>query len=964
MKIVHPVDFRRKFFGGRLKIKNYPKWIPLGQYLTLLYYNQERVGRSYSSRVKWGEEFHLKNFMPRSKKGNSWLNLLRSKRFRRRRPRGKISLLKRLLYYLPVLGFFGLIGITLVLVGSFALIARDLPSPDKVVRREGFATKIYDRNDNLLYDVFKEAKRVPVTLDQVPDYLKQATIAIEDKEFYSHSGFSLKGITRSVFRLVVYQRIQGGGSTLTQQLVKNVLLTPTQTFSRKYKELILTLQIEKKYSKDEILQMYLNETPYGGTAWGVAAAAEHYFDKNVSELDLIESAILAGLPQRPSSYSPFSGDLWQDRTMAVLRRMREDNYITFEEEADSIEKLDQVLFRSEGGVMAAPHFVIYVKNLLAEKFGEELVEMGGLKVKTTLDLDFQEKAEEIVKAEIEKTAAINITNGASVVISPESGQVLAMVGSRDYFDEDYEGKFNVVTQGLRQPGSTIKPVTYAAGFKKGYTASTLLMDVKTDFPVAGQEDYTPVNYDGKYRGPIKVREALGNSINVPAVKMLAMVGIKPVLSLASQMGMSTLTPTRENLARFGFSVTLGGGEVLPIEMASSYLSFANGGIKKDPVSILKVEDKDGRVLFEHREIEGERVLTEGEAFIISDILSDNNARVITFGTNSGLVIPGRKVAVKTGTSNDKRDNWAIGWTPKTLVLVWVGNNDNSMMKAVASGISGATPIWRKIMINAIDQFGFEDFSVPRDIVSAEIDQLSGYRAHDGYPSRTEYFIKGTEPNINDPIHLKLKLCHQTGELATPPQVAQGDFEEKEFLAFREEDPVSTDGTNRWQEGILAWIALHDDQKYHPPTEYCQEGGVIEIAIDSPANRTTVENDFPIKIKATGIRKIIEVKVYVNGEEKKRFTNKPYQLDLNLPDGTYTIKVVAKDSKGDTGEREAEIGVNLPWDWQPSPTPTVTPTPTLTPTLTPTPTTPTTAPTVTNTPTATATPTGTVSPMPT
>ncbi|MBU2592885.1 transglycosylase domain-containing protein, partial [Patescibacteria group bacterium] len=608
--------------------------------------------------------------MLRLRKNSHWLNLIRFKRLRRRRTGNQVSLVKRLIYYLPVLGFFGIVSGFFFFLIAFAWVAKDLPSPDKVVRREGFATKIYDRNDNLLYDVFRQVKRLPVDLDQVPDYLKQATIAIEDKEFYSHQGFSLRGIARAFFNIVVHQKIQGG-STLTQQLVKNVLLTSSRTLSRKYRELILTLQIERKYTKDEILQMYLNEAPYGGTAWGVGAAAEHYFNKNVSELNLAESAVLAGLPQRPSVYSPFSGDLWQDRTMAVLRRMKEDGYISEEQESETIDLLDEIVFSSPEGLFRAAHFVMYVKDLLARDFGEELVELGGLKVKTTLDLQLQEGAEEIVGSEIEKVEELNITNGAAVVIDPDNGEILAMVGSKDYFDENYDGKFNVITQALRQPGSAIKPVTYLTGFKKGYTASTLLMDTRTVFPVPAQEDYIPVNYDGKYRGPMLVREALGNSINVPAVKMLAMVGIKSMLSVASEMGISTLEPTKENLARLGLSVTLGGGDVAPIELASAYLSFANGGIKKEPVAILKVEDKDGKVIFENKAVEGRRVLSEGEAFLISDILSDNKAREITFGLNSGLLISGKKVAVKTGTSNDKRDNWVVGWTPDVLTLVWV-----------------------------------------------------------------------------------------------------------------------------------------------------------------------------------------------------------------------------------------------------------------------------------------------------
>jgi len=881
--------------------------------------------------------------------------LLNRKR-RRRRKVTRFSWQKRVLYFLPVISFSLFIILVPVSVLAFAWVAKSLPSPNKVVRREGFATRIYDRNGELLYDVFREVKRTPVKFSDIPDHLKWATIAVEDKNFYSHPGFSFRGIARAVFNIVFRHRLQGG-STLTQQLVKNVLLTPKRTFSRKIKEFILALQIEKKYNKDEILLMYLNESPYGGTAWGVGAAAEQYFGKNVRDLTLVESAILAGLPQRPSVYSPFAGDAWQERTKTVLRRMREDGYIEDKQEERAVADFKQVRFNTDKSLFKAPHFVMYLKKILAKKYGEDMVEQGGLKVKTTLDLEFQKQTEKIVEEELKKVAYLNITNGAVIVLDPRNGEILSMVGSKNYFDQQNQGNFNVIAQGLRQPGSAIKPVTYVTGLKKGYTAATLLMDTRTVFPIVGQKDYVPVNYDGKYRGPLAVRYALGNSINVPAVKMLAMVGLKEMLTVASDMGISTLAPTKENLRRLGLSVTLGGGEIKPIELAAAYCSFANGGIKREATGVLLIKDRGDKVIWQQKSLGEKRVLSPGESFLISDILSDNGARLITFGEHSGLVIPGRKVAVKTGTTNDKRDNWAIGWTPNILVLAWVGNNDNSPMKKVASGISGATPIWRRVMMAAIDRFGYQEFSVPQEIVSAEVDKVSGYRAHDGFPSRMEYFIKGTVPVGEDPIHVKLKVCPQSGKLATPPQIARGEYEEREFFAFKEEDFFSSDGKNRWQEGVLNWLFEHkkDDPRYHPPTEYCEEGGVIEVAINSPADKSTVENNFPVKLKAKGVKKIVEVKVFVDGQEKKVFTAKPYEFDLTLPDGLYVVKAVAKDEDGRTGEREIKIGVNLPWDWEPSPTPAATSTPTLTPTLTPAATSlPTSTPELTVTPTPTET----------
>ncbi len=864
---------------------------------------------------------------------NQWFEIFKLKKRGRKK---KLPFKKKILYYLPIVGFFTVVLFILFSLAAFAWVAKDLPSPDQVVRKEGFATQIYDRNGELLYDVYDQAKRRPIKFDDIPQELKQATIAIEDKNFYTHTGFSIRGIARAMFNIVIHRRLQGG-STLTQQLVKNVLLTHQRTLLRKWREFILALQIERKYTKDEILQMYLNEAPYGGPAWGVEAAAERYFDKSAKDLSLIESAFLAGLPQRPTIYSPYQGEEWKGRTEAVLRRMRQDGYISEEEHEKALDAIENLEFGSPQGILKAPHFVAYIRNLLADQFGEKLVEGGGLRVTTSLDWQLQERTEEIVSEQIEAVEYLNISNGAAVVLDPQTGQILAMVGSRDYESDEIEGKFNVITQALRQPGSAIKPVTYVTGLQRGYTASTLLMDVRTVFPQKGNQDYIPVNYDGSYRGPIQVRYALGNSINVPAVKMLAMVGLESMLDTAEEMGMSTLAPSEENLKRLGLATTLGGGEVKPIELGSAYLAFANGGIRREPVGLLKVEDHEGKVLYEYRQLEGKRVLSSGEAFIISDILSDNQARAMTFGQTSGLVIGNRRVAVKTGTTNDMKDNWAVGWMPNALVLSWVGNNDNTPMTRVASGISGATPVWRNIMIEVINKYGYEEFSQPSDVVTAEVDSVSGYQAHNDFPSRTEYFIKGTVPNQADPIHVMLKLCPQTEQLATPPQIARGEYIEKEFFKFKEEDPVSWDGKNRWQEAVLNWMHEQDDPRYHPPTEYCDdEGGAIEINVESPEDRSTVGNKLGVKLKVVGINDIEEVIVYLNDEEKKSFSSRPYEFDLTLDDGTYTLKARARDSEDNTFEREVKFGVNKPWDWSPSPTPTPTPVEEIEPTATPTP----------------------------
>ncbi len=810
-------------------------------------------------------------------------------------------------------------------LGLFAYYAKDLPSPDKVLRREGFATKIYDRNGKLLYDVFSGERRNPVDIDQVPLVVKQATISIEDKNFYKHGGFDIGGILRGAFRSIFLGQLQGG-STLTQQLVKNVLLTQQRTMTRKLKEFILTVQVERKYTKDQILQMYLNEAPYGGTAWGIASATDMYFGKTVDQLSLTEAAILAGLPQSPSRYSPNTGKLYVDRAKAVLRRMREDGYVTRNQELEASSQLEKVQFATQSGLLKAPHFVFYVRSILVERYGEKQVEEGGLRVTTTLDLDLQEAAQAAVTEEVAKVKNLKITNGAAVAMDPKTGQILAMVGSRGWSDPNYDGKYNV-TLASRQPGSAIKPVVYLAGLRKGYTASTLLMDTKTSFPGGDKPEYVPENYDGKFRGPILVREALGNSINVPAVKMVSLVGVKDMLSVAYDMGLLTLKPTAETLARVGLSVALGGGEVKPLELVSAYSVFANGGKRVEPVAILRVTDSNGKVLEEWNSSAGtgRRVLSPDEAFIISSILSDPKARNITFGPRSLINIPGKIVAVKTGTTNDRRDNWTVGWTPTITVGVWVGNNDNSPMKEVASGVTGAAPIWRRIILEALKNKGDEVLVAPVGIVALDVDKISGYRAHDGFEARQEYFIKGTEPTADDPVHKKVKVCKGEGKLATAADIANGNYDEKEFYYFKEEDPFGVSGANKWQEGILNWLKDQGDSKYHPPTDYCGSINQIAVNVAEPSDHGQFGNDVKIRADIAASNKITKVEFKVDGNLRETRSSDPWEVTMHIDNGIHKIEVRAEDEKGNSGSKSVEIGVGQPWS-EPSPTPSPTPTP--------------------------------------
>lgn len=825
----------------------------------------------------------------------------------------RLRLISTILTILFFLFLFGVIGFFLL----FLWFSRDLPRPDRIRRTQGFSTILYDRHNNPLYDIYAEENRLPVELSEIPQSLRQATIAIEDRDFYLHEGFSSRGMLRALVNIFIFRKLQGG-STLTQQLVKNVLLSNERTLPRKMKEFILAIQIEQKYSKDEILQMYLNETPYGGTTAGVEAASQYYFNKKVKDLTLVESAILAGLPAAPSLYSPFTGDpkayIW--RSEQVLRRMREDGYLSRLEEEEARQALPNFIFSSSRQDIKAPHFVMYVRELLEERFGKAMVEQGGLRVTTTLDYTLQSVAEKIVSEEVAKVKSLRVGNGAAVVLNPASGEILALVGSKDYFASE-SGNFNAAL-GLRQPGSAIKPITYAAAFKKGYTPSGVLFDVETHFPGgSGQKDYVPKNYDGKFRGPLELRFALANSINVAAVKLQALVGVKEMLKLAYDMGLTTLPPDDETVNRVGLSVVLGGGEVRLLDLVGAFSVFANSGEWHEPVAILKVTDSTGKLIWEQKSQRGKRVLSSEVAFLINSILSDNDARKEVFGERSHLLIPGQTVAVKTGTTDDKRDNWTIGYTRDIAVGVWVGNNDNSPMHpSLASGVTGAAPIWNRLISFALKDKSDTPWEIPERVVSMEIDAFGGGLAREGYPTRLEYFIKGTEPTSQSSIYKKVKISKsQSDKLASSAEIASGNYEEKEFVVFEEQDPVSTDGKNRWQEAIEAWVNKQEDAKYHPPKETSsgQSEGVT-VSIKKPNDHEQIDDhDVRIEAETTSIEEIKRLELEVDGVVLKTVDGNKLNEVINLNKGAHKIKVRAKNKKDETGEKEITIGVKVPWD---------------------------------------------------
>ncbi len=798
--------------------------------------------------------------------------------------------------------FFSLIGLIVLTIFSFIVFAKDLPSPTKLTTRDAsLSTKIYDRNDKLLYDIYGEKNRALVNWKELPPYVKDATIAIEDKDFYKHQGFSFTGILRAVFRILTLQGLEGG-STITQQVVKNTLLSPERTLTRKIKEFILALQVERKYTKDEILQIYLNEVPYGGTAWGIEAASQTYFGKDAKDLSLTEAVILAGLPQSPTYYSPFGTNpkAYASRAGDVVRRMEEDGILTKDQEKKLKEEISNVKFSSNSQGIRAPHFVFYVKDLLVEKYGEKFVEQGGLRVKTSLDLELQDKVQNIVTEEVNKLDEFRVGNGAAVVMDPKNGEILSMVGSKDYFAKDYDGQVNV-TLSQRQPGSALKPFAYATAFKAGYSPAFVLMDVPTEFPGGvGQPPYKPVNYDGKYRGPQQVRFALGNSLNIPAVKMLALVGVKNMLRTAYEAGVRSLEPSDDNLKRFGLAISLGGGEVRLLELVNGFATFANEGVFQEPVSILKVEDKGGKTIDEYKEKKGKQVIDKGVAFIVSHILSDNNARSAVFGTNSLLNVSGRTVAVKTGTTDDKRDNWAIGYTPSVAVGVWVGNNDNSPMNPqIASGVTGATPIWNKAIVAALLGKGNEGFNKPDDVTALEVDAFGGGLPCRDLPKRSEYFTKGTEPT---------KDC-----------LVQKNLDGKEYFVFVEFDPVSTDGRNRWQEGINAWADSQGDLKYKPPKELLsqpnQNPDDIKVTIRKPDDRSKVDFSFEVEADVETGRKVTKVEFYIDGSIKDTKSSGPYKFNYTFSSsnkGKHKIKVKAFNEANKDAEREITVSVGEDW----------------------------------------------------
>lgn len=641
-------------------------------------------------------------------------------------PKLKVHIKKRYLFSFLSLLFF--------ISTFYFFILKDLPSPkDLTTRDQEVSTKIYDRNGILLYTIYKDKNRTPVKLTQIPNHVRLATLAAEDAEFYDHSGFSLRGMLRALKKNISEGKLQGG-STITQQLVKNALLSSEKTYIRKLRELILSVGVEMNFSKDEIFEMYINEVNYGGTIYGIEEASQHFFGKHVENLTLSEGALLAGLPQSPTRYSPFGNnpELTFSRQREILHLMKVNRFITSEEEEAATS--ERIMFAPNRAKILAPHFVMYVREQLIDMYGEEVVQKGGLTVNTTLDINIQMMAEKVAKEEINKLKSLNVGNTAIVVLNPKNGEILAMVGSVDYFDTNTGGNVNVTIR-PRQPGSSIKVINYAQGLSNGLTLASIIDDSPISFNVAGQKPYSPKNYDGAYRGKITVRLALAESRNIPAVKILASYGVNKMIDLGKKMGITTW----EERNRFGLSLTLGGGEVKLLELAQVYSVIANSGIKNEALSITEVKNYKNKTLYSLSRFEksDDIVLDPRVAYLLIDVLKDNIARSGAFGSNSMLVIPNHpEVAVKTGTSNDLKDNLTVGFNQNYVVAVWVGNNDGKPMSRIASGITGAAPIWNKIMGSLLLSKPIEEWIPPEGLVYKEC------------YSRKEWFLE--ERQINCP----------------------------------------------------------------------------------------------------------------------------------------------------------------------------------------------------------------------
>lgn len=795
-----------------------------------------------------------------------------------------------------------------VCIGFVAWVSQDLPDPNKInTRSVAQSTKIYARDGKtILYEIHGDQRRTLVDLKDIGQYSKSAILSIEDKTYYQHGAVSLRGIFRAIFVDIVQRKKAQGGSTLTQQLVKNSILTNEKSITRKVRELILSYQLERRFTKEQILKLYFNEIPWGSSAYGIEAAAQTYFGKHAKDLELPESALLAAMVQRPSYYSP-SGNHKPElvaRQKYVLGLMVEQGYITAAQ-AEAAKQVD-VLARISPSRdrITAPHFVFYVRDLLIQKYGEVTVERGGLRVITTLDPELQKIAEEEVVAGAKKNERYKASNAALVAIDPHTGQIMAMVGSRDYFDQEHGGNFNVATA-VRNPGSSFKPFVYLTAFTKGYTPDTILFDLKTDFGADGSgKNFSPNNYDFKEHGPLKMRATLAGSLNIPAVKTLYLAGIPTTLDLAEKFGYTTF-----DRSKVGLALAIGGGGVRLVEHVDAYATLANDGVYNPATPIKRVEDNKGKVLEEYKAADVKTVDPQNIRQLTS-IMTDNNARAYVFGTRNNLTLPDRQVAAKTGTTNDFRDGWTMGFTPSLAAGVWVGNNDNS--PTTTDGVVVAGPIWHSFMVRATKGKPVERFKAPAPNKSKKPVLLGKLEADQ-----------------------EIKVDKETGKLIPTSCLAQWPknmivkktVKEVHDILFyvdknnpngpEPENPAADPMFTRWEKPVLAWAKKNNLLTKLPSKESCslragEDASTFGVTITSPANNSIItDNSLTVSVAVSPDNTGTTVQYSIDGTTYTNPLSTPYSATINvssLENGFHDIKVVATDAAGNTASDTITINV--------------------------------------------------------
>ncbi|MDO8590634.1 MAG: PBP1A family penicillin-binding protein [bacterium] len=822
----------------------------------------------------------------------------------------------------------GVITLGIFTLGALFLWVSTLTIPDLSSfqeRKVSQSTKIYDRTGEiLLYDLNRGIKRSVIPDSEISRNIKNAAVAIEDSEFYEHRGIKLTSILRAILANIGAGSFSQGGSTITQQVVKNSLLTRDKKISRKLKEWVLALKLERVLSKTEILDLYLNEAPYGGTIYGIEEASQSFFGKKAADLSITEAAYLASLPNAPSYYSPYGNNKQrlEDRKNLVLAKMLEKNFINQEEYRQAT--AEKVTWKPQENLgIKAPHFVMFIRQYLEDTYGQAMIEQGGLKVITTLDYGLQEKAEALAKQYAsENKKNFNAENLSLVALDPKTGQILVMLGSRDYFDKEIDGNFNVALA-HRQPGSSFKPIVYAEAFNKGYTPDTMVFDIPIEFDtkcnpdgtpiIAGNENkcYMPVNFDNKYLGPISFRNALAQSRNIPAIQVLYLAGLKDSLRLAKDMGINSLT----NVGQYGLTLVLGGGEVSLLDMSDAYATFATGGFRNPYQGILRIGDKTGAVLEEYQP-HPIQVLPEQTALTINDILSDNVARAPEFTERSALYIESRPVAVKTGTTNDYRDAWILGYTPNLVVGAWAGNNNNSPMEKKIAGFIVA-PFWNAFIREALKQFPVETFKKPAMVDDKTelkpvlagfwqggqayfVNKLSGERATEFTPQELR------EERVVKQVHSILYWVDKDNPNGPPP-INPSDDPQFKLWEY---------AVRKWvvENGIIeetpAVIPIMEDSMHRP--EFAPQ---ISITNPIPNTMYSKNQNIVIALNASGRFPLSKIDYFINGSFVGSVNRYPWSFAFvpqNIDNLTTDneIRVVAYDNVLNKSETKITFRVSL------------------------------------------------------